>query len=247
MNKKYKILAVIPARGGSKGVPRKNIRKLGGKPLICRMINSAIKSKMITHVALSSEDKEILSVANKCGKGNKKFFLVNRPQKLALDSTPSLPVVQHAVEDIEKREKIKFDYIVLLQPISPFIYADDIDKSVKKLIKTKADSVVSVYRVSGGMHPIKMKKIVNDRLLQYVDGMKETIFRRQDLAPVYKRNGGIYAVTRRVIMKNIFPHGFFMGKTVRPYIMPAERSIDIDTEIDFLLAEIMEKKLKNAK
>lgn len=243
MSKKYKILAVIPVRGGSKGVPRKNIKLLNGKPLLYYMLTAALKSKMLNYVSVSSDDNEILSVAKKYS--NKKVILIKRPKRLALDNTPSLPVVQHAVKKIEKEKKIKFDYIVLLQVICPLVNSRDIDNSIKKMIRTKSDSVVSVFRVPGNMHPVKMKKIVNDRLFQYVPSIKEIIFRRQDFDPVYKRNGGIYVVKRKLVMKGNF-NGFFMGKVTRPYIMTPERSIDIDTEIDFMIAEEMARRLKKS-
>ncbi|MEK7575794.1 MAG: acylneuraminate cytidylyltransferase family protein [Patescibacteria group bacterium] len=245
MNKKYKILGVIPVRGGSKGVPRKNIKLLNGKPLLYYMLTSALKSKTFDYVAVSSEDDEILDIAGRYGKKNKKFILIKRPKNLALDSTPTLPVIQHAVVQLEKEKKIKFDYIVLLHAVSPLTYADDIDKVVEKLIRTKADSVVSVYEVPGGYHPVKMKKIVKDRLYQYVPSMPEKSFRRQDFDSIYKRAGGIYAVKRDVVMKNLFSLGFFCGKVTRPYIItPPERAIDIDDEVDFFVAEKIGKKLR---
>lgn len=232
-------------RGGSKGVPRKNIKLLNGKPLIYYMLTVALKSKMLDYVAVSSEDDEILGVAEKYGEKSKKFILVKRPKNLALDSTPTLPVVQHAVVQLEKEKNIKFDFVVLLHAVSPLTYADDIDKAVEKLIRTKADSVVSVYEVPGGYHPIKMKKIIKDRLYQYVPSMPEKSFRRQDFDPIYKRAGGIYAVKRNAAMKNLFSLGFFCGKVTRPYVItPPERAIDIDDEIDFIVAEEVMRRLK---
>ncbi len=231
-----KILAVIPARGGSKGVPRKNIKPLGGKPLIHYVLNAALKSKLIDYVVVSSEDNEILSIAKKHGKNNKKFTLIKRPKSLARDKTLAVPVLKHAVEKIEKEKESTFDYIIMLQVTTPFITPDDIDKSIKKIIKTKADSVVSVYEIND-THPVKIKKIVDDKLIQYTPGLKENIFRRQDLTPAYKRNGGIYVSKRDVIMKD----GLIWGKVCRPYIMPAERSIDINSMVDFYLAEVVFK------
>jgi CMP-N,N'-diacetyllegionaminic acid synthase len=236
---KYNILGVIPARGGSKGVPRKNIRFLCGKPLLCYMLNSALNSRMISDVVVSSEDNKILNVAYNYGAWSEKFFPVKRPKKLSLDKTPTLPVVQHAIKEIEKKKKVKFDFIVLLHAVSPLTLSKDIDSAVRKLIKTKADSVVSVYEVPGGMHPIKMKRIVDDRLYQYVKSMPEKKFRRQDFDKVYKRSGGIYAVTRALAISGDFKLGFFCGRVTRPYIMKSERAIDIDTELDFIIAEYL--------
>jgi len=236
INKKLKVIGIIPARGGSKAVPRKNIKLLGGKPLLFYMLNSALGSNMLDYVVVSSEDDEILDVAKKYGKKNKKLVLIKRPKYLAKDNTFSPPVLEHATRKIEKEKGYKFDYVVMLQVTTPFVTSDDIDRSIKKIIKTKADSVVSVHEIND-THPVKIKKIVNDMLLQYVPGLKETILRRQDLSLVYKRNGGIYVSKRDVIMK----HGLLWGKICRPYIMPPERSVDINNIVDFYTAEAILK------
>lgn len=231
-----KILAVIPARGGSKGVPRKNIKLLGGKPLIYYILSAALKSKMLNHVAVSSEDEEILSVAKKYGKKSNKLILVKRPKHLAKDSTLAQPVLKHAVDEIEKEKRREFDYIIMLQVTTPFVTSSDIDNAVKKIIKTKADSVVSVYQIND-THPVKIKKIINDRLYQYTPSLRETVFRRQDLPLAYKRNGGIYISRRDVVMKQ----NLIWGRICRPYIMSPERSVDINNHVDFYLAEVMLK------
>lgn len=233
---KYNILAVITARGGSKGIPRKNIVKFAGKPLLAHVLQKALKSKYITKVVVSSEDNEILSVAKKYG-GDE--VVLKRPSELAKDNSPSLPVVQHAVETIEKKDKIKFDFVVLLQPTTPLMTTRDIDNAVEKLIKTKADTVVSVCEIND-THPIKIKKIIDDKLVQYIDSIKENIFRRQDMPKAYKRNGGIYANKRDIVMKENSLYG--TDKDCRAYIMPKERSIDINSIEDLYLAEIIYKK-----
>lgn len=236
------VLAVIPARGGSKGVPRKNIKLLDGKPLIYYMLSAALKSKMINCVAVSSEDDEILNIANKYGKKSKKFILIKRPKHLAKDNTLSQPVLKHAVDEIETRKGHKFDYIAMLQVTTPFVTSSDIDSAVKKIIKTKADSVVSVCQIND-THPVKIKKIVNDRLLQYTPNLKETIFRRQDLPPAYKRNGGIYISKRNMVME----HNLIWGGVCRPYIMSPEKSVDINNHVDFYTAEAIIKNRINKK
>ena len=244
MSKSYNILAVIPARGGSKAVPRKNIKYLCNYPLIHYMLRSALESEMLDCVAVSSEDEEILNVANLLGKINDKFALVKRPKNLARDETPTLPVVQHALKKLEEESGKEFDFVVLLHAVSPLTTAEDIDSAIRKLIETKADSVVSVYKVEGEMHPVKMKGINDDRLYQYVSSMPETGFRRQDFESIYKRSGGVYAVTRELVITGNFNLGFFCGKDTRPYIMPKERAIDIDTEVDFEIARFLMEKLK---
>lgn len=239
--KKPNILAVIPARGGSKRVSRKNIRSLAGKPLIYYMIQAGLGSNYVTHVALSSEDDEILEVARQIGGKNKKFRVIRRPKKYATDKAPSLPVVQHALTEVEKNTGIVFDYVVLLQPNSPLIEAHDVDACIETLIAKGADSVVSVYQVNS-YHPMKMKVIQKDgTLAQAVASMPENVFRRQDLPNVYKRNGGIYAITRDLSVSGNFSLGFFCGQKTYPYIMDSENSIDIDEPADFLLAEVLIK------
>ncbi len=232
-----KILAIIPARGGSKGVPRKNIKLLGGKPLIYYILSAALKSKALDYVAVSSEDEEILNITKKYGEGNNKFILVKRPKYLSKDTTLAQPVLKHAIDEIENKKGYKFDYIVMLQATTPFVVSSDIDNAVKKIIKTKADSVVSVYQIND-THPVKIKRIIKDRLYQYIPSLKETVFRRQDLSPAYKRNGGIYISKRNVIMKQ----NLIWGKVCRPYIMSPEMSIDINNNVDFSLAETMLEK-----
>jgi len=235
---KYNILAVITARGGSKEIPRKNIIKFIGKPLLVHVLQKALKSKYITRTVVSSEDNEILSVAKKYGG---KEVVLKRPMAFAKDKSPSLPVVQHAVKEVEKKDKIKFDFVILLQPTTPLMTTEDIDNAIEKLIKTKADTVVSVCEIND-THPIKIKKIVDDKLVQYVDSMKENIFRRQDMPNAYKRNGGIYANKRDVVMKENSLYG--IEKDCRAYIMPRERSVDINSIEDLYLAEIIYKKWK---
>jgi CMP-N-acetylneuraminic acid synthetase len=234
---KFNIIGIIPARGESKGVPRKNIRALAGKPLIAYTIEVAFKSKMLNRVIVSTEDKEIAEIAKKYG-AEVPFM---RPKELAEDTTPMVPVLQHAVKFVESKEHIKFDYVVLLQPTAPLRLPEDIDNAIKKLIDTGADSVISVCRVDS-IHPILMKKIVNDQLLPYCIEEKEGT-RRQDYRPyAYKRSGAVYTAKRDVLMEK----NSFWGEISRPYIIPTERSVGIDDEIDFKLVEIlMKERMKN--
>lgn len=234
--KKPKILGIIPARGGSKTLPRKNIKLLLGKPLLSYMLKAAQESKHLSRVVVSSEDDEILDIAKKHGG---KDVVLRRPKELAEDLTPDIPVLQHAVEAIEKKDNITFDYVVLLHATTPLTDAEDIDAVLKKLVSnTSLDSVVSVYEVND-FHPMKMKKIENDLLFPYTEGLEEkTTSPRQGYIPVYKRNVAIYASKRDVIMKL----GRVWGEKVSPYLMPPEKSIDINNELDFLLAELIMKR-----
>jgi CMP-N-acetylneuraminic acid synthetase len=224
------ILGVIPARGGSKSVPRKNLADLLGKPLIAYTIEAAKNSRRLSHYVVSSEDAEILEVAKRLG-APAPFV---RPQELASDQAPSLPVVQHAVREMERIEGLTFDYVVLLQPTTPMRRGDDIDAALDKLIATGADSVISMCDV-GAYHPARMRRIVDDRLVELPVKEPREMARRQDLPPVYIRNGAIYAARRDLVMlKNSM-----VGDDCRAFVMPEERSVNIDGRLDLLMAEIL--------
>lgn len=224
------ILGVIPARGGSKSVPRKNIIDLHGKPLIAYTIEAAQQSQRLTHYVVSSEDPEIIAVAKEYG-APVPFV---RPAELASDTAPSLPVIQHAVMEMERLESLQFDHIVLLQPTTPMRLAQDIDVALEKLVATDADSVVSVVDV-GAYHPARMRKIINDQLVELPIREPREMARRQDLEPVYIRNGAIYATRRTIVMEK----NSMIGEISRPFVMPESRSINIDSKLDLLLAQIL--------
>jgi CMP-N-acetylneuraminic acid synthetase len=222
------VLGIIPARGGSKGVTRKNVRPLLGHPLLCYTITAAQGSRLLTRVVVSTEDAEIAGVAAQAG-----CEVVDRPAEMARDDSPTLPAAQHAVQTLEARTGRRIDHIVILQATTPFRNAADIDACVEKLVATGADCVVSV-RQAAEVHATKLKKMEGDRLLPYL--MEEVEGRRrQDLPPCYVRNGGIYATRRDVLMEQ----GSIYGSDVRACVMPDERSLDINTEVDFLLAETL--------
>lgn len=224
------ILGVIPARGGSKSVPRKNIALLNGKPMLAYTIEAAQGSRYLTHFVLSSEDPEIIAVGQQYG-APAPFV---RPAELATDEAPTLPVVQHAIRSMEALQGVTYDYVVLLQPTTPLRRAEDIDAAVEKLIQTQADSVVSVVDV-GAFHPARMRQIVDDQLVELPIREPKEMLRRQELPPVYIRNGAIYATRRQVVMEL----NSLIGRISRPYIMPPERSVNVDSRLDFLLAEIL--------
>lgn len=224
------VLAVITARGGSKGLPGKNVKLLGGKPLIAYSIDAAKKSKLITHTIVSTDDPEIAAAATAAG-GDVPFI---RPPELARDTTPHAPVMQHAIAFMEHKLGVVFDYIVTLQPTSPFRAADDLDGTIQKLIDTGADSAVSVVEVEAHEHPIKMKKLEGDRVLPYCIEEKEGV-RRQDLPPCYRRSAAVYVVKRDIVMNE----NKMFGDHIVGYVVPRERSIDIDTPRDWLMAEYL--------
>ncbi len=224
------VLAVIPARGGSKSVPRKNITPIFGRPLIAYTIDAAKRSKYITHFVLSSEDDEIISIAKKYGAP----VPFKRPAELATDQAATLPVVQHALREMEARENIRFSFVVLLQPTTPMRQPEDIDAVLEKIIETGADSVVSVCDVDA-YHPARMRKIVDDRLVELPIREPREMARRQDLPRIYIRNGAVYAVRRDVLMNR----NSMIGEVSRPYVMPVERSVNIDGKLDLLMAQLL--------
>lgn len=231
MDRTQKVLAVIPARGGSKGVPRKNIRSVCGRPLITYTIEHARAAQHLFYrIIVSTDDEEIATVAR--AYGAEVPFL--RPANLARDESPMIPMLQHAVDFIEKQDGVRMDWICLLQPTEPFRTVSDIEQCLRLGFAGGCDSVITVVRVFA-THPILMKRIEDDVLLPFCVEEREGT-RRQDYQPAaYMRNGSIYLSRRDVLMEQ----GSIWGQTIRPYVMPLERSVSIDTELDLKLAELM--------
>jgi CMP-N-acetylneuraminic acid synthetase len=226
-----KILAVIPARGGSKGILRKNIRPVCGRPLIAYTIETAQAARhLLYRTIVSTDDPEIEAIAREHG-ADVPFL---RPAELAADKVPTLPVLQHAVRFVEARDDIKLDWVLLLQPTTPLRKLKDIEASLALAFKDNCDSVISVVQVFAE-HPIFMKRIENNQLLPYGIEEKEGTRRQDCQPPAYIRNGAIYLTRRDVLMK----HNSIWGCIIRPYIMSPQRSVNIDSELDFKLAEIM--------
>tara|TARA_B100001093_G_C26572950_1_gene903759 strand:+ start:112 stop:828 length:717 start_codon:yes stop_codon:yes gene_type:complete len=233
-----KVLAITLARGGSKAVPNKNIKNILKKPLISYTIKEALKSKYIDSYIVSTDSEKIANVAKKLGA--KVPFL--RPKNLATDKAPSQEALIHAVNEFENLIKIKFDYIISIMCTNPLKNFNDIDSCIKKLHETKSDTVISVQRLFDH-HPIRIKKIKNDKILNFNLHENERLM-RQDLKPhAYIRNGSIYAMTRKTLIK----YKSMIGKISRPYIMPDERCINIDEKRDFLIAEVIIKKINKKK
>ena len=231
MDRTQKVLAVIPARGGSKGVPRKNIRSVCGRPLITYTIEHARAAQHLFYrIIVSTDDEEIATVGRE--HGAEVPFL--RPANLARDESPMIPMLQHAVDFIEKQDGVRMDWICLLQPTEPFRTVSDIEQCLRLGFAGGCDSVITVVRVFA-THPILMKRIEDDVLLPFCVEEREGT-RRQDYQPAaYMRNGSIYLTRRDVLMEQ----GSIWGQTIRPYVMPLERSVSIDTELDLKLAELM--------
>lgn len=222
------ILGVITARGGSKRIPGKNLRPLGGIPLVEHTFRAALESKLLTRVILSTDDDEIMKAGREYGVE----VPFKRPPELSGDTARTVDVIIHAVNFVEK-QGFSPDIVVVLEPTSPLRRASDIDAAISKHIETGADSVVSVVRTDH-WHPRRAKKIKDDVLHGYFVEEEEGV-RRQDLPPAYFRDGAFYSVSRDVLINQ----RRLYGKTTRPYIMPAERSSDINEEIDFKLTELL--------
>lgn len=216
-----RILGMIPARGGSKGLPGKNIRPLAGKPLLVWTIEEAKKSTYIDRLVLSSEDQKIIEVAKQYG--CEVPFI--RPKELALDHSSSIDVMVHCLKHLDE-----YDWVMMLQPTSPFRTANDIDQCIEYCFNKKAVSCVSVTETEKS--PFWMYYLDQESKLKHVIDTKKTALRRQDLPEVVSLNGAIYLVRCKWFLKN----QSFISKDTIGFRMPKERSLDIDTEWDFNLA-----------
>ncbi|MEZ7892861.1 MAG: acylneuraminate cytidylyltransferase family protein [Candidatus Wallbacteria bacterium] len=226
-----KILALIPARGGSKGLPGKNIIDLCGKPLIAWTISEAHKSKYIDKTILSSEDNAIINVAIKYG--CEVPFI--RPAELSADDVSGMAPVLHSIEKFPG-----YDYIVLLQPTSPLRNCEDIDKCIELCINNKMNSCVSVSEPDHS--PYWMYSINSESKLVPLFEKESEISRRQDLPEAYMLNGAVYVAKINWFLKT----KTFFDKNTMAYIMQRERSVDIDNKIDLELAKIIiSEKIKN--
>lgn len=223
-----RVLGLVPARGGSKGVPRKNVRPLQGKPLLRYTAEAALAAQRLSHVALTTDDEEIAEVGRMSGI-NVPFM---RPAELAQDGTPMLPVVQHALGWYEARG-LRFDAVCLLQPTNPLRTADDIDRCIDLLDQSGADAVVSILAVPAEHNPHWVYFQNEDGSLQLSTGEPAPIARRQDLPPAFHREGSVYVTRRDIVMES----NSLYGSRVVGHLMNPEHSINIDDLDDWHRAE----------
>lgn len=228
-----KILGLIPARGGSKGIPNKNRKLLDGKPLLQFTIEAALGSKLLDRVVFSSEDAALRDLALNMGAS----VPFKRPMALATDAAGSLEVVQHAIEELVKNGQ-NFDAVCLLQVTTPFRSAEDIDAAILKFVKLGTDSLISVQKVPHHYNPHWVFEERNDNL-KIATGESEIIKRRQDLPNAFVRDGAIYITKTDVIMKQ----GSFFGNTISHIELDPQRIVNIDTPEDWVKAEEIYKKL----
>ena len=232
MESAMRVLGVVTARGGSKGIPRKNIVPLLGKPLLAYTADAALAARGLTRTVLSTEDEEIAGVGRKYGL--EVPFL--RPAELAGDETPTIAVLQDVVLKLETRGEV-YDAVFTLQPTTPLRRPDDIDGAIELLQRTHADSVISFVDV-GEKHPARMKfitpdgRVIDPRFAEQFEGQ-----RRQDLPKMYLREGSVYLTRRIVLMKQ----SSLKGRNCRAWIVPESRACNIDTPFDLFLAEQMLK------
>lgn len=225
------ILGVTLARGGSKGVPGKHTRMLGDKPVIAWTIDEVKKSTLIDEYYVSTDDDGIFQIA-----ARRNVPVIIRPPELCLDTTPTIPALRWTVEQIEKSSGKQYDYIVEIRATSPFKTFEDIDSVVQLLTSSSCEAVIGVAPLEDH-HPRRAKYLDENGYIKSFLPEPEN-GRRQDLKPkAYIRNGTIYAFRRDTLMREdavLFGHD-----TDLAYVMPEERSVNIDTELDFRLCEAM--------
>jgi CMP-N,N'-diacetyllegionaminic acid synthase len=225
------VLGIVPARGGSKSIPRKNVQPFLGKPLVAWTIEAALQSRCLVRTIVSTDDPEIAHVAQEWG-AEVPFV---RPPELAQDDTPGVVPILHALEWLEANEHYEPDMVMCLQPTSPLRTAQDIRAAIQLHLAKKADGVVSVTPVEH--HPYWMKRLdAEGRMRDFVTS-NPPVWRRQDLPPAYCLNGAIYLAGRDVLLTR---NSWYTENTFA-YIMPPERSLDIDTPWQWHLAEAILK------
>jgi len=229
MNSTLRTLGIIPARAGSKRLPRKNVLPLGGKPLVAWSIEAARGAPRLSRLVVSSDDREVLDIA---ASYDERLPLA-RPAQLATDTSLAIEFVRHALETLEGQGEEPFEAVVIIQPSSPLTLPADIDATVDLLATSGAESAVSVVQLDHAIHPWKMKVLDGDRLLSYlVDERGRTA--AHELPPIYVRNCSVYATRRSAI-----DAGQILSDDCRGYVMPRERSVDINEELDLAFAEFL--------
>jgi CMP-N,N'-diacetyllegionaminic acid synthase len=224
-----RVLAVVPARGGSKRVKRKNLQLLGGVPLVVLAAEDGRQAACVSRLVVSSEDSEILDAVRAVDPD----MALERPVSLASDTSPVIDSVRHALEVLENGGDERYDAVVVLHPTSPLRHSADIDHTVELMVASGASSAVSVVRVNHMIHPLKLKVMDGDLLVPFLE---DEAGRRMahELPDVYVRNCAVYAATRGLV-----DGGELIGDDCVGYVMPAERSVDINDETDLELARLL--------
>lgn len=222
MYKNKTFLAIIPARGGSKRLPRKNALDLNGKPLIAYTIEAGLKSQYIDEVIVTSDNDEILDIAEEYGS-----LIIKRPEELASDTSTTFDAIKHTIENVKN-----YDYVVLLQPTSPLRSEKDIDKAIELLNNKSANAVVSICETDHS--PLWSNTLPENLSMSNFLSEKIANKRSQDLPRYYRLNGAIYICKTDKLLEE---ESFFLKENIYGMIMDRESSIDIDEKIDFKIAE----------
>lgn len=227
VGRSLRILGLIPARGGSRRVERKNLARLGGRTLVRRALETGVASGSFATLALSSEDDEILAEAEGLD-----VVALRRPAELATDVALAFDVVVFGLEALEREAGARYEAVAILQCTSPFTAPADIRGAVELFERSGAPSVVSVVQLEAAVHPLKLKRMEGDRLLPLLED--DRMAPSHALPPVFVRNGAIYLSRREVIQS-----GRLVAEEVLGYPMPPERSYDVDTPRDLAFAEFL--------
>ncbi len=222
------VLGIIPARGGSKRLPRKNLRPLAGKPLVLWAVEAAAGAKQLARVIVTSDDREVLDLVESDGRA----LAVNRPAELATDTSPAIDYVRHALTLLED-DDTRYDAVAIVQPSSPLTEPSDIDGTIALLQETGAETAVSVVRVGHDLHPAKLKRMDGSCLLPYYEDERGRMA-AHELPDVFVRNCSVYVSRRDVVER-----GVIIGASCHGYEMPRSRSVDINDELDFAFAEFL--------
>lgn len=225
-----KRLCVICARGGSKGVPGKNIRPIAGKPLLAHSLGQARQTGLFDAIAVSSDSNEILGVARQWGAD----VLVERPAELAGDAAPKIPVIRHAVQEAEKRAGFQAGLVVDVDATSPLRAVEDIRGCVQLLEQSGAGNVITACRARRSPY-FNLIELGSDEVPRLSKPLPAGVFRRQDSPACYDMNASIYVWTR----ESLFRNDTVFNADTRLFVMPEERSIDIDSELDFEVVEFL--------
>lgn len=225
------ILAIIPARGGSKRVKKKNLRQIGGKSLVQRAVETALECSHIDQICVSTDDDEILNQS----KAYQKVIGLKRPAEISDDKAPAIAYVKHALRTIGD-----FDLVVILQPSSPFTLPSDISNTIKQLdFDNGVEASVSVMEVDQEYNPLKLKKMVNNSIIPFFENEKGRVA-AHEIPKLYTRNGSVYVVSKKLVEK-----GIIISDVSNAFLMPRERSVDINTEYDLKIAEFLFQTMKD--
>jgi CMP-N-acetylneuraminic acid synthetase/NAD(P)-dependent dehydrogenase (short-subunit alcohol dehydrogenase family) len=229
MMKSKTVLAIIPARGGSKGIPGKNIRKFAGKPLIVHSIQAALQCELIDKTVVTTDSSEIAEIARQYG-----ARVIDRPEELATDGALVIDAIRHAVTIFEAEEQ-KVDYVILLEPTSPFRRKEDLESCVQVLLEGKADSVATF--TDAHVSPNRLWRVTEDTVEPFIAGAIPWL-PRQKQPKAYELTGQVYGISRKLLFEDRDAISLLQGK-VQAVITPHETALDIDTEFDFMKAEMI--------